>query len=322
LTPIQPTYLYSFNYDYHHSALCKLESRQLFDIEESGKVLFSDIAIDPSVSAFIKNRLEIISSAANYADLLEELMRKDIHMEGFNVDYLILEGDTAAHPERRKIQKDIGYCIEGDPDFNHPTITYGIGTYQSIWYFGVLLTQSVDWHKHKQKPRSFSNSLGINIAKTLVNIATKGIKTKTLLDACCGVGTVLLEARFSDYNIEGCDINPNSCDFTRENLVHYNYVANVYCSDIKDLNKNYDAAIIDLPYNHYSYSDDTVALNIISSTAKLTERLVIVSMSDLKPMLEKCGLTITDFCMVEKRGKSKFTRNIWVCEKEGDAIFQ
>ncbi len=285
-------------------------------MEENGKILFSDIAIDPSVSAFIKNRLEIISSSKNYTDLLEELMKKDIHMEGFNVDYLILEGDATSHPERRKIQKDIGYCIEGDPDFDNPTITYGIGTYQSIWYFGVLITQSVDWHKHKQKPRSFSNSLGINIAKTLVNIASKGIKSKTLLDACCGVGTVLLEARFSDYNIEGCDINPNSCDFTRENLVHYNYMANVYCSDIKNLNQNYDAIIIDLPYNHYSYSDDTVALNIISSAAKLADRLVIVSMSDISSMLKQCELKITDFCTVEKRGKSKFTRNIWVCEKE------
>jgi tRNA (guanine10-N2)-dimethyltransferase len=287
----------------------------MFDKEENGKTLFSTIAIDPSVSAFLKTRLEIIASSENYDDLLEKIKKKNIYKEGFNVDYLILEGDNTGFTERRKIQKDIGYCIEGNPDFNNPTLTYAIGTYQSIWYFGVLITHNSDWQKHKQKPRTFSNSIGMNIAKTLVSIASKGNKTKTLLDACCGVGTVLLEARFSGYNIEGCEINQNACDYTKENLAHYSYTAQVHCSDIKDLDKNYDAIIIDLPYNLYSYSDDTIALNIISSAAKLTDRLVIVSMSDISPMLEKCGLIITDFCTVEKRGKSKFTRNIWICEK-------
>ena len=56
-------FLYTFNYDYHLDALCKLESRQIFDKEEKDKLLFSPFKIDPSISAFIKTRLEIIASS-------------------------------------------------------------------------------------------------------------------------------------------------------------------------------------------------------------------------------------------------------------------
>jgi tRNA G10 N-methylase Trm11 len=312
-------YLYSFKYDYHHSELCKLESRQLFEVEEKNNLLFSNIKIDPSISPFIKNRLEIISSSENYSELLKNVNKEDIHIEGFKIEYLILDGDPTDFTQRREKLKDVGYCIDGIPDYDTPSITYAICNYQNDWYFGILKKPNADWRKHKKKPHSFSNSISMNIAKTLVSIASIGNKTNELLDACCGVGTVMLEACFSEFKIEGCDINTNACKHTRKNLEHYNYTANVYCSDIKDLDKKYDSIIIDLPYNLYSYSNDSITLNIIESTVKLTERIVIVSISDIEPVIEKLGLKITDSCTVEKRGKSKFTRNIWVCEKKGDS---
>jgi tRNA G10 N-methylase Trm11 len=313
-----PTYsfIYSFNYNYHHSELCKLESRQIFDKEEKNKLLFSNIKVDPSISPFIKNRLEIISSSENYSELLENIKKENIHIDGFKAEYLILDGDSTGYAERLNKLRDIGYRIDGQPDYYTPSITYSICNYKNVWYFGILIKHNTDWRNHKKKPCSFSNSISINIAKTLVSIASKGNKTNQILDACCGVGTVILEACISGFNIEGCDINLKACKHTKENLSYYNYTANVYLSDIKDLNKKYDSAIIDLPYNLYTYSNDTIISNIIESTAKLTARIVIVSISDIETIIKKSGLKISDFCIVEKRGTIKFTRNIWVCEKE------
>ena len=310
-----PSYIYSFKYDYHHKELCQLESRQLFDEEQENKVLFSTIKIDPSISHFIKSRFEIILSSNDYSELLKNIKNKNISIDGFKAEYLILENDIIEKKERLEKLKDIGYRINGEPNFNTPLITYSICNYKDIWYFGVLTKNNTGWRKHKEKPYSFSNSISIDIAKTLVSISSKGNKTSQLLDACCGVGTVLLEACFSGFNIEGCDINWKACKHSRANLVHYNYNATVYCSDIKEHNKKYDAAIIDLPYNLYSYSNDTITLNIIESTVKLTDRIVIVSISDIENTIKKSGLKVSDFCIIEKRGKSKFTRNIWVCEK-------
>ena len=312
---LKNSYLYSFNYDYHNNALCKLESRQIFNKEQNNKVLFSNIEIDPSISPFIKNRVQLITSSGNYQQLLTIIKSKNIINEEFTVEYLILPNDITPFEERREKSKDIGYRIEGQPNFNTPKITYSICKHHDIYYFGILTKHNIDWLKHKQKPCSFSNSINMDIAKSLVYIATKGDKTNKLLDACCGVGTVMLEACISGFQIDGCDINAKSCIHTEKNLNYYNYSSKVYCSDIQNLSKQYDAAIIDLPYNLYSYSNDLIISNIINSTAKLADRVIIVSISDIQIMINEAGLQVIDYCTVEKRGKSKFSRKIWVCEK-------
>ncbi len=309
-------YLYSFNYDSHNSELCKLESRQIFNQSEKYKILFSDIKVDPSISPFIKNRFEIITSSDSYTNLITNIKEEDIHIDGFKAEYLILDGDNTDYDERRKKLKDVGYSIVGEPDFENPSIIYSICIYNNIWYFGVLIKHNMEWQKHKKKPFSFSNSIGMDIAKTLVALTSKGDKSKKLLDACSGVGTVILEACIAGFNIEGCDINPKRYEQTLKNIKHYDYTSNIYCKDIKDHVGSYDCAIVDLPYNLYSLVDDSTTEHIINSTVKLSERVIIVSTSDIKDTIKKSGLKVKDFCIVEKRGKSKFSRKIWVCEKE------
>lgn len=308
-------YIYSFNYNHNERDLCKLESRHIFNEEENNKMLFSDIKINPSSSAFIKKRFDIILFSKDYSTLINEIKKENIHIEGFKVEYLVLDGDKTNYAERLKKLRDIGYSIEGAPDYYNPTITYGLCYYNDIWYFGILIKNNLEWHKHNKKPYSYSNSIGVNTAKALVNIAAKANKEKTLLDACCGVGTIMLEACFAGYNIEGCDINYKVYKQVRENISHFNYTANIYCSDIKEISKNYEAAIIDLPYNLYSCATDSQVLHIIESTVEITNRLVIVSTADITNLLNKAGLKILDYCNVSKIGKANFTRKIWVCEK-------
>lgn len=317
LNPPQHSYIYNFKYDYHNTELCKLESRQLFGDELRDQLLFSNIKVDPSISPFIRNRFEIILSADGYFELLQSIMQENIHHDGFKVAYLTLNGDETPYPDRLEKLMDVGYRIEGVADYKTPSITYAICQQENTWYFGVLIKHNPDWNKHMKKPCSFSNSINMDIAKTLVSIASKGDKSIRLLDACCGVGTVMLEACCTGFHIEGCDINWKAYKHSKENLAHYNYSAEVHRSDIKDLVKKYDAIIIDLPYNLYSYSNDDIALNIITSAANLSARIVVVSVADIQPLLKKSGLKITDFCKVEKKGKSKFTRTIWVCEHDG-----
>ena len=308
-------YLYSFNYDIHNSNLSKLVSRQIFKEEEKDKVLLSNKRVDLLISPFIKNRIEIIAVSENYSELIHKIKAEKIKIEAFNVEYVIIEGDSTEFSKRKEKLKKIGFSIEGNPNFKSPKITYSICFYNNTWYFGVLSKHNVNWYKHKKKPHSFSNSIGMDIAKTLVSIASKENKSNKLLDVCCGVGTIMLEACASGFSIDGCDINPKRCEQTNKNLDFYGYSSSVYSSDIKDLNKKYDAAIIDLPYNMYSYSTDLTTANIIESTAKLANRVIIVSIADIESIIKKAGLVIQDYGTAEKRGKSGFVRNIWVCVK-------
>jgi len=308
-------YVYSFNSDLTERELCRLESRCLFNEEEKNKLLFSNVKVDPSSSAFIKSRLDIITSSEDYSALINKIKKESICVEGFKVEYLVFNGDTTEYAERLAKLKDIGYSIEGYPDYYSPTITYGLCNYEGVWCFGILAKNNFTWHKHKQKPRSYSNSISINIAKALVNIAAKTSKEKKLLDACCGVGTIMLEACFAGNNIEGCDINWKVCRDARENLSHFNYSAKVYRSDIEDISRSYDAAIIDLPYNLLSSASDSDISHIIDSASKISNRLVIVSISDISGFISDAGFSISDYCSVSKPGKTNFARKIWVCDK-------
>lgn len=308
-------HIYSFRYDVHHTDLSQLEARQVFGEEHKGKILFSDLVIDPSISPFIKSRFDILLSNSHYSLLIKSIAEQSIEKVGFKVEYLMIEGDDTDYQERLSILRDIGHCILGEPNYDQPTRTYAICNFENVWYFGVLIKQDASWQEHKQKPFKFSNSISMNIAKALVSIAAKGDKSTYLLDACCGVGTIMLEACFAGLSIDGCDINWKACKNTRENLAHFGYTASVFRSDIKDILNNYDGALIDLPYNHTTYSDEGITHNIISSVSRLSARLVIVSISDISDIIAGSKLKVTDYCTVEKRGKSHFTRQIWVCEK-------
>ena len=308
-------YIYSFSYENPQSELCKLESRYFFNKEEKNKQLFSNIKVAPSNSPFIKSRFDIISFSEDYDTLIKDIKKESICIDGFKVEYLVLNGDITEYKERLKKLKDIGWSIEGIPNYYNPIKTYALCYYEGIWCFGILIKDRFAWHQHKQKPHSYSNSISISIAKALVNIAAKANKENKLLDACCGVGTIMLEACFSGNNIEGCDINEKICKNAKENLSHFNYIANVYNSDIKNISKKYEAAIIDLPYNLFSNATDNDILHIIESTAEITDRIVIVSTSDITNLISNIGFRILDYCTVSKSGKRNFTRKIWVCEK-------
>lgn len=308
-------FLYIYNYDLNLNEICALEARQIFGKEPTNKTLTSNIEVNPSISPFIKARIELISSASDYSQLLANIKEQDIHIEDFNIEYLILQDDSAGFVERRQVAKDIGWCIEGDPNFKNPTHMFAVCKDGQNWYFGKLTKRNSDWQKHKQKPQSFSNSIDMKIGKSLVATASQGDTSRQLLDACCGVGTILLEACFASIQITGCDISQSACSYSEENLAHFGYHAPVHCTDIKDHKGNYDAVIIDLPYNLYSISTDDIAFRIIQAAATKGARLIIVSIADIKPLLIQSGLVISDFCNVEKKGGSRFKRKIWVCER-------
>lgn len=309
-------YIYLFSYDHTEQEVSKLESKYIFHEEDVQKQLNTDVEFDPSKSAFINRRVDILASSDDYGKFIELIKACAIHDEDFKVEYLILNNDRTPYKSRLEKMKDIGWCIEGDPDYHNPKVIYAICKYDDVWCFGRLVKNTYLWHKHQQKPQSYSNSININIAKALVNIAADANSKTQLIDACCGVGTVLLEACFAGYSIEGCDINWKVCHSARKNLEHFGYKTIVYRSDIKDIEKNYDAGIVDLPYNLYTRATEDDMINIIkSSAAIISHRLVIVSTIDVSSYIEDVGLKIIDTCSVGKKGKPKFARNIWVCDK-------
>ncbi len=308
-------YIYTFTYDETESDLCKLESRNIFTVEEQNRLVFSDKKVEPSSSAFIKSRIDVISSSEDYSNLLDQIKNESISIDDFKVEYIKLKGDNTRYPERLEKLREFGIIIKGLSDYINPTTVFALCHYDGRWYFGTQIKDKVEWHKHKDKPHSYSNSIGITIGKSLVNIASQGDTSKTLIDTCSGVGTIMLEACFAGYEIEGCEINWRICRNARANITHFGYDAFVHRIDIKHMKKRFDAAIIDLPYNLVSSVTESDVLHIISSVSKISDRLVIVSTADITNLIKEVGFYVADTCSISKKGKGKFTRIIWVCKK-------
>lgn len=309
-------YMYRINYSRFEEDLCKLEARSLFNgMDVKDKVLVSDNGIEPSTSPFLKERLEIIHTANSFDELLRLLEVQKITKEDFKVEVMNIKNMGYTESKRRTLCKEIGLRIEGEPSFSNPAITYGICYYEDKWFFGVLTKNNNQWKRHNEKPCTYSSSLGINTAKALVNIGSKGDLNKTIVDPCCGVGTVLLEGLFAGYDIHGYEINEKVAENARENLSFYDYPDIVITCDIGEIKKNYDVSIIDIPYGNFSSTSNENQQYIIKHAIRISKRVILISSKDMSECIEKEGYKIIDTCKIGKGKKGNcFFRYVWVCE--------
>jgi len=313
MTANQQLYLYSVNCQQNEKELRSLEIKSLFGNSTEGKIVISEKEFDPAISPFLKKRMDIEHSTPSFQDLLDRLQKAGIVMDDFKVEYVKSSGTDPFYEKRAELVREIGYRIQGFPSFSAPAITLGLTFYNGLWYYGPLKKNNLKWYAHKSKPCSYSNSLDINLAKALVNIAGNGDFSRKIIDPCCGVGTVLLEGLFAGYDIEGRDINRKIADDARKNLEHFGFPPRVQCRAIHDIRETFSASIIDLPYGHFTRTSEERQIDIIRNAGRISPRVVIVSAKDASGLISREGLKVSDFCTVRKNRKGGFSRHIWVC---------
>ncbi|SHH76764.1 TRM11 family SAM-dependent methyltransferase [Clostridium grantii] len=307
-------YIYNVNYQVYEKDLCVLEIKSLFNCSIQDKVFFSNKEVNPYISPFLKNRLKIIYKTSCFLDILEFVENEKITAQDFMVKYLeLFTGDNNAK-KGKEISKKIGLRITGFPCFSNPKTIFGVTFYKGIWYFGTLVSNNSKWKEHNSKPYSYSSSLGINIAKVLLNIAGNGDFSKKIIDPCCGVGTVLLEGFFAGYDIIGWELKSKVADNARGNLLYFNYPPKVTTGDIKDIDETFDASIVDLPYGNFSNTTEDNEMKIIRNAKRISKKLVLVSSENITNEIVKENLKIIDYCKVSKKETKSFNRYIWVCQ--------
>jgi len=307
-------YLYSLNYPEFEKELCALEVKSLFNDSMGDKVFFTNTKIDPSVSPFLRNRIEVLFSHSSFKELVELVDSEELHATDFMVKYVKLYDQDPSFQMRRSYCKQLGSIIHGEPLYISPKKIFGITFYKEMWYFGVLTQNDIIWKEHRDKPYSYSSSIGINIAKVLVNIAGNGDMSKRIVDPCCGVGTVLLESAFAGYSIKGWEINGKVAENARGNLKHFNCNVQVITGDIKDIDEVFDASIIDLPYGNFSMTTQEELQSILKNAKRISKKTILVSAKDISEEIKNENLVILDRCEVVKNKNNDFTRYVWVCE--------
>ena len=295
--------------------LCKLEMRSFFGIDAPINVLKSSVKVDPSRSPFMKERLEVLFKADSWTKLIEKAKEFDTGEPTFKVLCLnTIELNTTKkveHDERQKREREIGLQINGEPDLFHPETVYGFVNLDETWYFGKYVESESIWFRHQKKPHSYSTALSTRVARAVANIAVPNPAGVKVIDPCCGIGNVLVEALSMNMDIVGRDINPLVIEPAQENIAYFGLSGDVTVGPIAEVDEMYDVAIIDMPYNIFSAATPEDQLDILLHARRIAKRVVVVTIETIDHMMNEVGFIIVDRCEAKK---GLFVRQVLVCE--------
>ena len=242
---INGSFLYFINYQDNERELCKMEMRCLFNREINEKYFFSDIDINASKSPFIKSKIKIIYSDESLDRMVRKIKEDNLSYDDFKVSYVKSEQGDVQYEDRLEATRKIGFVVNGYPDMHKPRNPLAVTKINGLWIFGEYERNDFKWQKHNDKPYSYSNALGLRMARALVNIAMKDNEEGTLIDPCCGVGTVVIEALDLGIKVKGCEISKQIAYNARENVEFLGYLRDtIVCYDMHKIKDKYDSAII------------------------------------------------------------------------------
>ncbi|TMW74081.1 RNA methyltransferase [Alteribacter natronophilus] len=289
-----------------------MEMRAFFNTDTTGHILNSPREVDPQRSPFIKERVAVLKRESSIEKLEQFAASLSPTGRTFRIEVLNVQGlQTFSFQERKELERRIGLHMKDQADLRSPDRIFGIVYYNDMWYFGGIRRGKSPWLAHQKRPHGYSTALNARVARTIANIAVPDRDGVKVIDPCCGIGTVLLEACSMGIDIRGSDRNPKVMNGSRKNLAHFGYFPDVKLQDIADVSGKFDAAIIDMPYNLCSVMSPEDQEHILKHARRFAERCVIVTIDPADQAVKQAGFTITDRCKFFKNGS--FSREVLSC---------
>ena len=243
--------------------------------------------------------------------MVRKIKEDNLSYDDFKVSYVKSEQGDVQYEDRLEATRKIGFVVNGYPDMHKPRNPLAVTKINGLWIFGEYERNDFKWQKHNDKPYSYSNALGLRMARALVNIAMKDNEEGTLIDPCCGVGTVVIEALDLGIKVKGCEISKQIAYNARENVEFLGYLRDtIVCYDMHKIKDKYDSAIIDIPYGLFSPVTLEELKAIIHTARNICEKMVIVTFEDMEKFIVEAGFSVIDKCVVPK---GNFKRHILVC---------
>ena len=308
---IPEQYFYFTNCSDMEKDLCDMEMKSIFGKVPKDKILFSNKDFDPSRSPFIKLKISSIYIEEKLEHIINKIKENKISYDDFKVNYIKSENGDVSYEERLKAIREIGFVVTGFPDIHNPKIELAITKVKDKWIFGELIKNNFKWQKHNDKPYSYSNAVPLRMARALVNIAVGDNRELTLVDPCCGIGTVVIEALDLGIDVKGYEISKSIACNARNNIEFLGYNREIITSgDMHNINETFDVAIVDIPYGLFSPVTIQEQIEIINTSRKIARKLVIITFEDMDNLIISAGFKIVEKCYMTK---GNMTRQISIC---------
>lgn len=308
-------FLYTYACQLGEHELCRLEQRMFFGKDTADNVLVSNVCINPSRSPFIRERIDLLFAEPTLEGLCEQVKTLDLGTQTFKITHFnnkqLAVKPKIARPERNQMLRVVADCVDAEPDLDNPDVEFALLFTHETYYFGKVVHSEAVWLHHMHKPEMYSTALSTRVARAVANIAVPQIDGVKVIDPCCGIGTVLVEAMSMGMNIKGRDMNKRVVWGSQINLRHFGYEPDVDIGPIEEAPEGYDVAIIDMPYNLFTHISSDLQASIITNARRIARRVVIVTIESMDDKIKAAGLTPIDRGVVQK---SNFEREIVVCE--------
>lgn len=302
-------YLYIISYRREFKELCKLEMKYLFNACSSLVYNHTNEDIGVSRSTFIKGRINILYQDTDITNIEKALIKDEMCFDQYKIEYI--KNDTVEYQDRLQAMRILGTAIEGDFAIKDPLVELAVTKIDGLWVFGYYLKNKHEWVERRNKPFNYSHAIEVKLAKTLINIGIGNSHTLSLVDPCCGVGTIIIEARAQDLNIEGFDIQRLVVNNCNANLEHFKMEPNVKRLDMQLIDKSYDVAFLDLPYGLFSKITLDGQVDLIRKAHSISKKLILISMEDMTDSIKKLNISIENKIQIKK--SNAFSRYITVC---------
>lgn len=273
-----------------------------------GRVAFCAQEGDVTPAAYVNWCARELACAETLDALCDQISMRRLGADDFKV--IVVKPKDAQAPSSQHIASRIASHLTGRPDLSHPKVRFAVALARSKLYFGKVVSQADKaWRKHLSRPRHCSTALPVRLARAIVNMVVRA--GDSVLDPCCGVGTLLVEAASVGASVFGSDINWRMVAAARENLSHFGLDdANVQVSPAEEVKGRFDVVITDLPYGRSTQADEHRYGAILSNIASVAPRAAIVTGAPCSGILQAAGYEIV---RVARQFKGTLTRHVYLC---------
>lgn len=256
-----------------------------------------------SHSAFLTVCGQLIWAGTDFEELLAELRAHPICAPGFRID--AEKYPRGKGPARQLLCKRIGDTFEGAPCLDAPRHRFFLVLDEGHYTFGrVLERNATDWNPRVYKPFSFTASLGPMLARVAVNLVAR--PGQSIVDPCCGSGTIVTEAASIGVEAAGFDILRDMPARARGNARALGLSALFGVADVRTLAGEFDAVVTNLPYDVMTQIPDDFYREALGNLARLAPRAAFFAARDLSGVAGEAGLSMEQLIPCRKHSIRRY----------------
>ncbi|MEW6360428.1 MAG: hypothetical protein AB1696_29125 [Planctomycetota bacterium] len=245
--------------------------------EEEERIVSSDHLADISRAAFTAFGAEEIARGASLDELCETVRAAAVALPDFRVEVEKIPG--ALRDNSQDIQKRIADVIVGRPDLASPKHRLVVVRTPAQFRLGRIVTEpSTDWGKPLDLPHRCSRSIADRLARAMVNLAAR--PGDRILDPCCGMGTIPIQAMQVGIDADASDINFKMIEAANQNLAALGRPQRAKAADLMERRGRWDAVVTDLPYGWFGHEEEHRQVEeALAHLVTLAPRVVVATAS-------------------------------------------